>query len=177
MPIAGTNTMSRVLRILLDLILLLNILALMLLPILLTALYNDPDLLLQLDKQSADFLPDSTSRLEYPSDLPPSSYFFYLGFLYAAGLGTAWILLEGHLILRRLEKNQPFAARQAASFRRVGVAFAWLAAAFAVKVIFYNTLMTLFCFGLFLLLVLVALILADIFCQAYLVKSENELTI
>ena len=177
MLITGKRSLSWLLRIVLDLILILNILTLIVLPLLLNAIYKEPDLLLHFEQQSPDLLPDSTSRMEYPSDLPPASYPFYLGFLYAVGLGTAWILLEGHFILRRLEKNQPFADRQSASFKRVGLAFAWLAVIFVTKIILYNTLLTMFCCALFVLLVLVALILSEIFSQAYQVKSENELTI
>lgn len=160
MLITGKRSLSSLLRIVLDLILLLNLLTLFALPFLLDAIYRSPELLVQ-----------------YPTDLIPSSYAFFLVFLYASGLGTAWILLEGHFILRRLELNQPFAARQSESFRRVGIAFVWLAVVFAVKIVLYNTLLTMFCCALFVLLVLVAVILAEIFSQAYQVKSENELTI
>lgn len=160
MLITGKRSLSSLLRIVLDLILTLNLLTLIVLPFLLNAIYQSPMFLVQ-----------------YPTELLPNGYAFFLGFLYAAGLGTAWILLEGHFILRRLEHNQPFAARQSDSFRRVGLAFVWLAVVFAVKIVFYNTLLTMFCCALFVLLVLVAVILAEIFSQAYQVKSENELTI
>jgi hypothetical protein len=175
MPITGKNSLASLLRILLDVLLVANILVLILLPILLNAIYDNPSLLTQLEPQGvSDTL---ESRGEYPPDLPASSYPFYLIFLYAAGLGTAWILLEGHRILRRLERGEPFASGQAASFRRVSWAFAWLTAAFTVKVIVHNTLLSMFCAGLFLLLVLIAQILGEVFRQAYLVKTENELTI
>ena len=177
MLITGKHSLSTVLRLITDLCLLLNILALIALPWLLTALYEQPDLLAQLNPQPAQSVPDSRIDNEYPVDLPPSSYPFYLGFLYFSGFGTAWILLEGHLILRRLEKNEPFAAGQAGSFRRIAGAFALLTVTFAVKIVAYNTLLTLFCGCVFLLLTLIALILSEVFRQAYAVKSENELTI
>lgn len=177
MSITGQRSLSTLLRLLLDVILVVNILVLVLLPFLLTALYRDPGILEQLDRHQASTIPDSGLRSDYPADLPPSSYPFYLAFLYAAGMGTAWILTEGHFILRRLEKNQPFARRQAGSFRRVGLAFGWLALVFAVKIIFYNTLLTMFCCGLFVLLALIGMILSEVFRQAWQVKTENELTI
>ena len=177
MLITGQRSVSTLMRIIIDVIFVCNIAALILLPVWLTALYKDPSILLQLDRQTIASAPDITAVPEYPTDLPQSSYPFYLGFLYAAGLGTAWILAEGHFILRRLEKNQPFAERQSGSFKRVGAAFVWLALVFAVKIVFYNTVMTMFCCGLFLMLALVGLIMSEIFRQAYLVKSENELTI
>ena len=177
MKIIGQRSLSRLLRIVLDLLLVLNVLALVLLPWMLNAVYRDPSLLQQLEVQTAQSVPDIVIRSEYPSDLPKSSYPFYLGFLYVCGFATSWVLAEGHRILRRMEKNEPFAAGQSASFRRVGAAFGLLAAAFAVKIWAYNTLLTMFCCALFLLLILTAVILAEIFSQAYAVKTDNELTI
>jgi hypothetical protein len=177
MLITGKRSLATILRIVTDSCLLLNLAALLALPWLLSALYANPDLLAQLDPHLSQYGPDAIVRPGYPADLPPSSYGFYLGFLYAAGCATAWILLEGHLILRRLEKNEPFAAGQAGSFRRMAGAFAVLTLCFAVKIAAYNTLLTLFCCAVFLMLTLIALILAGIFQQAYKVKTENELTI
>ena len=177
MRIIGKHSLSRLLRIVVDLILVLNILTLILLPWLLTVVYRQPDLLAQLEQRTGQSGPDITLNTEYPADLPKSSFPFYLGFLYISGLSTAWILIEGHRILRRLEKGEPFAAGQAGSFCRVAGAFSMLAAAFAIKIGMYNTLLTMFCCALFLLLILVAVILAEIFRQAYAVKTDNELTI
>jgi hypothetical protein len=182
MAITGKNSLSSVLRIILDILLVTNIVMLILLPWLLNAIYADPALLGQLDRQTGEASADydrngNPADGRYPSDMPADSYPFYLVFLYGAGAGTAWILAEGHWILRRLEKNVPFAAGQSSSFRRVSYAFAWLAVIFAIKIAVHNTLLTMFCCGLFLLLVLIAQILAEIFRQANLVKTENELTI
>jgi hypothetical protein len=182
MAITGKNSLSSALRIILDILLVANLIVLLLLPWLLNAIYADPALLGQLDRQTGEATADfnrgeSPAGPTYPSDVPADSYPFYLVFLYGAGFGTAWILAEGHWILRRLEKNVPFAAGQAASFRRVSYAFAGLAILFAIKIAVHNTLLTMFCAGLFLLLVLIAQILAEIFRQANLVKTENELTI
>lgn len=177
MLITGKRSLSSFLRIVVDLLLFLNILALLLLPWLLQAVYENPTLLQQLEAQVEGNGPDSTLRSEYPSDLPESSYPFYLGFLYVSGLSTAWLLFEGHRILRRMERNEPFAAGQSVSFRRVGCSFGVLVGVFAVKIATYNTLLTMFCCALFLILVLTALILSEVFRQAYVVKSENDLTV
>lgn len=177
MLITGRRSLTTVLRLILDFILVLNLLTLILLPFILDALYRDPGILRQLDSSPA-LWPDETGlRSDYPSDLPPGSRPFYLVFLYASGLGTAWILTEGHFILRRLEKNQPFAKQQVGSFRRVALAFAWLTLVFAVKIIFYNTLLTMFCCGLFFVLALIGLVLSEVFLNAWQVKTENELTV
>lgn len=186
MPTIGARSLSTGLRILTDLLLLINILALILLPVLLPAVFRNLELpgpaATAEAAEAADSQPSrqplvSDRSSNYPADVPPESYPFYLGFLYATGLGTAWILGEGHFILRRLERNQPFARGHAASFRRMSAAFVLLTLAFLVKILLYNTLLTMFCALLFIVLTVICLIFADIFHQAWLVKTENELTI
>jgi hypothetical protein len=161
---AGGFKLASLMRILLDILFIANILALAALPWIVRMLYDQPDFFGQL-------------KVDFLYDISKSTYPFYLGFAYAAGIGTAWILLEGHFILRRLGKGEPFAKGQAGSFRRVGAAFGLLTAAFAVKMLTCNTLLTMFCCGLFALFVLIALILSEVFRQAYLVKTDNDLTI
>ena len=177
MLITGRHSLSTVVRYLADFLLVLNILALIFLPLILTALYDNPQLLIQLDQAAAARVLSGGVASAYPSDVPPESYSFYLGFLYASGLGTALILLQGHRILRRFERGEPFAASQTGAFRVMSVAFFWLAFAFLIKIIFYITLLTLFCCLLFLFFGVVCLILADVFRQAWQVKTENDMTI
>jgi len=177
MLITGRHSLSTVVRYLADFMLVLNILALIFLPLILTALYDNPQLLIQLDQAAAARGFAGGAASAYPSDVPPESYSFYLGFLYASGLGTALILLQGHRILRRFERGEPFAASQAGAFRIMFIAFFWLAFAFLIKIFFYITLLTLFCCLLFLFFGVVCLILADVFRQAWQVKVENDMTI
>lgn len=189
MMIIGKRSLSTGLRLLTDLLLLLNIIALVLLPFMLSAFYENPAILAPFDgpgllpAPTASAPPASAPAVsgpassDYPADVPPGSYPFYLGFLYAAGIGTAWVLAEGRFVLRRLEKAQPFARENAPSFRRMSAAFVLLTLAFIVKMLFYNTLLTVFCTLLFIVLCVICLIFADIFHQAWLVKTENELTI
>ena len=176
MLITGRRSLTTVLRLILDLVLVLNLLTLIFLPFILDALYRDPGILQQLDSSPA-LWPDEAGLRSITLRFATGSRPFYLVFLYASGLGTAWILTEGHFILRRLEKNQPFAKQQVGSFRRVALAFAWLTLVFAVKIIFYNTLLTMFCCGLFFVLALIGLILSEVFLNAWQVKTENELTV
>jgi hypothetical protein len=177
MSSSSHSPLSAALRIAALVLIILNLLALLCLPLILRTLYENPDLLLQLDRATVTGGPDLSLSSEYPADLPPSSFPFYLGFLYAAGLGTLMILLIGHRILLRIGANEPFAAGQAKSFRWMAIAFFWLSLAFLVKTFAYITLLTLFCCLLFFFFGLVCLILADVFRQAWQVKSENELTI
>ena len=177
MLITGKHSLSTIVRYLADIALILNVLVLIFLPFILTALYENPQLLVQLDRAAAEHVLAGGLASDYPSDLPPESYSFYLGFLYASGLGTALILSQGHRILKRFERGQPFAQSQAGAFRVMSIAFFWLVTVFLVKVFFYITLLTLFCFLLFLFFGVVCLILADVFRQAWQVQTENDMTI
>lgn len=165
------------LRYAVDIILLLNLLTLLLLPWLLNMVYDNPNLLNQLEPADNPDGPEITIYDEYPSDLPPSSYPFYLTFLYLSGFSTAWILVQGHRILLRLERGQTFSAGQNISFRHIAMALFLLSIVFFVKIFVYNTLLTMFCSVMFFLFALISLVMADIFHQAWQVKTENELTI
>lgn len=172
-----TNRMTLILRWIIDGTLLINILTLLGLPWLLKLIYQNPDLFYQLEPRNPLASGEYSPAHPYPSDMPVDSYFFYLVFLYLSGLCTAWLLYEGHRILRRLETGGIFAPQQHRSFLRASFSLLLLSVIFLVKIIFYNTVLTMFCAGLFLILGLIAMILADVFRQAWLVKSENDLTI
>jgi hypothetical protein len=177
MLIAGKYNLTKLLRVITTVLIVLNVLVLVLLPMILTMIYQNPELIVQLDRSGNASGPDIRLDSSYPSDLPLASYPFYLGFLYASGIGTAIILLQGYQILRRIERNDTFIAAQAPSFQRMALAFLWLAIVFLVKILTYNTLLTIFCCLLFFFFSMVCLILADVFRQAWLVKAENEMTI
>jgi hypothetical protein len=177
MFITGQSYLTTILRIITWGLLILNILVLLALPLILTQIYQNPELIVQLDRSYEQAGPDLHLESEFPPDLPADSYPFYLVFLYASGLGTATVLFQGLRILKRIERGEPFCAPQAGSFRWLAIAFFWLALVFLVKIFAYNTLLTIFCCLLFFFFSLVCLILADVFRQAWLVKSENEMTI
>ncbi|MDD2579798.1 MAG: DUF2975 domain-containing protein [Eubacteriales bacterium] len=171
------NRLTSILRWLIDGVLLINLLTLIGLPWILKLIYNHPDLFFQLEL-GHNLIGDGYSSAElYPSDMPLHSYTFYLVFLYLSGICTAWLLFEGHIILRRLERGWTFAPEQHRSFQRASLSLFLLCAIFVVKIFFYNTLLTMFCAALFLVLGLIAMTLADVFRQAWQVKSENDLTI
>lgn len=177
MLITGKQSLSTYLRYTVLTLIVFNILVLLCLPLILKVLYQNPELLVQLDRSVTTVGLDQSLITTYPTDLPPASYPFYLVFLYASGLGTLAILSQGYLILRRIESDQPFDQGQSRSFRWLAIAFFWLALTFLVKIFLYNTLLTLFCCLLFCILGVVCLILADVFLQAWIVKTDSELTI
>lgn len=104
-------------------------------------------------------------------------YNFVLVFLYICGVFALGILLQGHLILRTLEKNQPFDARNSVRFFRLGLLCLCIAVVFLIKIFIYITLLTITGAGLFALAALIAFILSDVFKKAAKIWEEHELTV
>lgn len=104
-------------------------------------------------------------------------YNFILVFLYICGVFALGILIQGHLILRTLEKNQPFDVRNSKRFLRLGLMSLCIALVFFIKIFMYNTLLTITGAGLFALAALIAFILSDVFLKAAKIWEEHELTV
>lgn len=155
MKILGKVSLAFAVRILTDMLVVMNVLALVFLPWVLNFLYDMMRETYLID-ESADFL---------------------LVFLYFAGAFTLLVLVMGHQILRSLEKNLPFEPKNPLRFRLLALAFFLLAAAFFAKLFFYSTILTVFCAYLFLLLTLLSLILSEVFRQACKIWEEHQLTI
>lgn len=155
MKILGKVSLSFAVRILNDLLLVANVLTLIFLPCVLHYIYG---------------LMKTTYLIE-------ESYNFLLGFLYVCGVFTLLVLFAGHQIMRSLEKNLPFDSKNPRRFMILALAFFLLSAAFFGKMLFYGTILTIFCAYLFLLLTLLSLILAEVFRQACKIWEEHQLTI
>lgn len=104
-------------------------------------------------------------------------YGFVLMFFYYCGVWTMGILLQGHFILRTLEKNQPFDSNNSGRLFRVGIFCILIAAAFLIKIFLYNTLLTTAGAVIFILVGLISFILADIFRKASRIWEEQQLTV
>jgi hypothetical protein len=104
-------------------------------------------------------------------------YNFILVFMYICGVFALGILLQGHLILRTLEKNQPFDVKNSKRFLRIGLLSLCIAFVFLVKIFMYITLLTITGAGLFALAALIAFILSDVFMKAARIWEEHELTV
>lgn len=149
MKIMGQISLAFVIRLMTDIIFLLNIATLLFLPFgLLSHVYN----------------------LFNATYLVGESYNFLLLFLYVCGFLTLGILALGHMFLRSLEKNPLW-------FRLLFVDLLLLTLSFLAKLLFYPTLLTMLGAYLLLLLALLALILSEIFRQACKIWEENELTV
>lgn len=102
---------------------------------------------------------------------------FLLIFLYICGALTLFLLIMGHLMMRTLEKGLPFDPKNAGYFRWIGMDFLLLSVAFCIKILIYNTMLTIFCAGIFAVFSLLSMILSEIFRQASIIWEEHQLTI
>ncbi len=155
MRVIGKASLSSFVRILTDVLIAGNAATLIFLPWILRYLYD-------LWLTSAYFVED---------------YTFMLYFLYFCGLITLAVLIFGHMILRTIEKGEPFHPGNTLRFRYVGISFLLLSAAFFVKLCFYGTLLTFFCAILFLLFSVLSVIMSEVFRQASIIWEEHQLTI
>lgn len=151
----GKKSLSFILRIITDFCIVVNVVVLIFLPWLTTYIV----LIL------------SQSFIEY------EPYNFILVFLYICGVFSLGILIQGHLILRTLEKNQPFDTKNSERFFRLGLLSLFIATAFFIKIFMFNTLLTITGTGLFALASLIAFILSDVFKKAAKIWEEHQLTV
>ncbi len=105
------------------------------------------------------------------------NYLFLLGFLYFTGFFCLVIVNEMRKIFKTLSRLNPFMMDNVRSLRRIAVSALLISAAYVVKIIFYNTFLTIIITMVFIIGGLCALVLSEVFHQAVIVKEENDLTI
>ena len=189
MKITGKYSIAYFLKLGVDFILLLNILTLLALPFLLNVLYENSEQAAEKNGYSQEtsssesvegrdirVIPEN-SRWILLTEIPKESYGFMLGFLYFSGVGTAMILFLLRKVLKNLEKDIILDHSNAKSFKLLSLACLLLVVSFVVKILFYNTFLTIFCFFIFIVLGLFTLVLSEVFRQGAVIKEENELTI
>lgn len=205
MKITGKFSIAFFLKLGIDLVLLVNILTLLTLPFLLESLYEKTDVentrndysqttSISVSEAGNDSNYDSeTGSISYAgndstlirgnsrwillNEIPDESYGFMLGFLYFSGIGTAMILVFLRKVLKNLEKDIILDHSNAKAFKLLSFACFILVISFIVKIIFYNTFLTMFSFFVFTILGLFTLVLSEVFRQGAIIKEENELTI
>ncbi len=170
MRITGKRSLTGFLKAAVDIVLVINILVLATLPLILNAIYHSPTLQYRGSE-------DVVNTLWLLKEIPDESYTFMLVFLYFSGICTAYILFSLHRMLRNLAQGCILDHANASALKHLSYACTSLAAAFIVKMIFYNTFLTMFCFFVFVVLALFSLVLSEVFRQGAIVKEENELTI
>ncbi len=104
-------------------------------------------------------------------------YWFLLPFLYITGLLALIILYNLRRILKTLGRKNPFMADNVKSLQHIAFSSFIIAGLYSVKVIFFNSFLTIIMAMAFVIAGLFTIILAEVFHQAVKVKEENDLTI
>ncbi|WP_010630366.1 DUF2975 domain-containing protein [Sporolactobacillus vineae] len=116
----------------------------------------------------------------YMNVLPYESsenYAFLLAFFAITGLFALTIVYELIRIFRTLNRHDPFQWDNVHSLRKIAVASFLIAAGYIVKMIFFNSFLTVILVMVFVIAGFFSIILAEVFRQAVIVKEENDLTI
>ncbi|MHB1452973.1 MAG: DUF2975 domain-containing protein [Saccharofermentanales bacterium] len=186
MKITGKRSIAGILKTAIEVILIINLIVLVLLPLILQAIYANPGLaerggyseaIVSGNAEEAGSTPQDNIRESFFNEIPEESYLFMLLFLYASGGITAYILILLRKILNNLAHSIILDRANAGAFRRLSYACFLLVAAFIVKMIFYNSFLTMFCFFVFIVIAMFSLVLSEVFSQGAVMKEENELTI
>ena len=105
------------------------------------------------------------------------NYYFLLGFLFATGIFALVVVQEIRKLLKNLNKRNPFIMDNVKSLNRIAVSCLIIAACYLIKIIFYNSFLTIIVTMVFIIAAFFSIILAEVFQQAIIVKEENDLTI
>lgn len=104
-------------------------------------------------------------------------YWFLLPFLYLSGFIALFILYQIRKVFKTLSHNNPFRMDNVKSFKRIAAASFAIAVLYLVKVIFFNSFLTMILAMVFIIAGLFSIVIAEVFHQAAIVKEENDLTI
>ncbi|HEX3030204.1 MAG TPA: DUF2975 domain-containing protein [Clostridia bacterium] len=105
------------------------------------------------------------------------NYYFLLGLLYVSGVFCLLIVNDIRRIFKTLNRRNPFMMDNAKSLNRIAVESFLIAASYIVKIIFYNSFLTIIIVMIFIIAGLFSIVFAEVFRQAVIVKEENDLTI
>lgn len=105
------------------------------------------------------------------------NYNFLLLFLFITGIFALLIVHEIRKLLKNLNKRNPFVMNNVHSLNRIAFCSLLIAACYSIKIIFYNSFLTIIVAMVFIITGFFSIILAEVFRQAVLVKEENDLTI
>ena len=105
------------------------------------------------------------------------NYYFLLGFLFITGILALAVVNEIRKLLKNINKRNPFIRDNVKSLNRIAVSCLVIAACYVIKIIFYNSFLTIIITMVFIITGFFSIILAEVFQQAVIVKEENDLTI
>ncbi|MFT8392324.1 MAG: DUF2975 domain-containing protein [Sporolactobacillus sp.] len=116
----------------------------------------------------------------YVTLLPEEStenYDFLLPFLYITGIFALIIVFELRRIFRQLNQRHPFIMENVRSLKHMAIASFLIAFCYGIKIICFNSFLTMIIAMVFIIAGLFSLVLSEVFLQAVQVKEENDLTI
>ena len=105
------------------------------------------------------------------------NYNFLLGFLFITGILALAVVNEIRRLLKNINKKNPFIRDNVKSLNRIALSCLLIAACYIIKIIFYNSFLTIIITMVFIITGFFSIILAEVFQQAVIVKEENDLTI
>lgn len=105
------------------------------------------------------------------------NYYFLFGFLFVTGIFALLVVNEIRKLLKNLNKKNPFIIDNVKSLNRIAISCLLIAACYVIKIIFYNSFLTIIVTMVFIITGFFSIILAEVFRQAVVVKEENDLTI
>ena len=104
-------------------------------------------------------------------------YWFLLPFLYLTGVLALVILNELRRIFSTFNRRNPFLIQNVKSLKNMALSAFAISALYIVKVVLFNSFLTIILAMVFIIAGFFGLILAEVFRQAVIVKEENDLTI
>lgn len=105
------------------------------------------------------------------------NYNFLLGFLFITGILGLAVVNEIRNLLKNINKRNPFIRANVKSLNRIAISCLIIAACYVIKILFYNSFLTIIITMVFIITGFFSIILAEVFQQAVIVKEENDLTI
>jgi len=105
------------------------------------------------------------------------NYYFLLCFLFLTGIMALVVVNEIRRLLKNLNQRNPFIRANVKSLNRIAISCLLIAACYLIKIIFYNSFLTIIVTMVFIITGFFSIILAEVFRQAVIVKEENDLTI
>lgn len=105
------------------------------------------------------------------------NYYFLLVFLYFTGFFALWILHKVRKILKTLNRRNPFMLDNVISLKRISADCFVISFAYIIKTLCYNSVLTIVIFMVFIIGGFFIIIMAEVFKQAIEYKEETDLTI
>ena len=115
--------------------------------------------------------------MDYLQGYISEKYWFLLPFLYITGFFALVIVNELRRIFKTLNRRDPFRPDNVKSFKRLSICCFAVAFLYCIKILVFNSFLTIILFMVFIIGGFFLLILSEVFRQAVIVKEENDLTI